>query len=120
MKKKLFTTTLLLCCVVVCFAIAASLSGKWAGTVKTPDGNEISLTYQLKADSGKITGTVTSPQGEIGITDGKTNGTDFSFSVSVNGADVKHTGKYYAAADTVGLDIDFDGTKLHTTLKRAQ
>ncbi|TWJ01517.1 hypothetical protein JN11_01668 [Mucilaginibacter frigoritolerans] len=120
MKKKLLTTTVLLCCFVVCFAIAASLSGKWTGSVKTADGNEFPLTYVLKADSGKLTGTVISPQGEIGITDGKTNGTDFSFSVSVNGTDVKHTGKYYATADTAGLDIDYDGMKMHTTLKRVQ
>jgi hypothetical protein len=122
MKKTFFTTTALLCCFVVCFAAAiiTDLSGKWTGSVKTPDGNEFPLTYTLKADSGKLTGTASSPQGDVAITDGKTNGTDFSFNVSVNGADVKHSGKYYTGADTIGLDIDYEGMKMHSTLKRAQ
>jgi hypothetical protein len=102
----------------VCFAIIADLNGKWTGLIKTPDGNEIPLTYTLKIDGDKITGTAESPQGSIDITDGKLTGADFTFSVSVNGSDFKHTGKYYADADTCGLDIDFSGTKLHTTLKR--
>ena len=119
MKRKIFTTTVLVCCIMVCFAIAADLAGKWTGTLKTPDGNEIPLTYVLKTDSGKLTGTAATPEGEIPITDGKLlNATDFSFNVSVNGADYKHTGKFYAAGDSVGLYIDANGMKLHTTLKR--
>jgi len=55
MKRKIFTTTALVCCIMVCFAIAADLAGKWTGTLKTPDGNEIPLTYVLKTDSGKLT-----------------------------------------------------------------
>lgn len=119
MKKRIFTTTALVCCFVVCFAIAADLTGKWTGTLKTPDGNEFPLTYVLKVDGDKLTGTGQSPQGEVPISDGKVTGTDFAFNLSVNGTDVKHTGKYYAAADSIGLDIDFNGMKFHTTLKRS-
>jgi hypothetical protein len=120
MKRKIITTAALLCCIMVCFAIAASLTGKWTGTLKTPDGNEFPLTYVLKADSGKLTGTAASPQGEVPITDGKfVDANNFTFSVSVNGTDVKHTGKFYPEADSVAMDIDFDGNKMHATLKRA-
>ena len=119
MKRKIFTTIALVCCIMVCFAIAGDLAGKWTGTLKTPDGNEIPLSYVLKTDSGKLTGTAATPEGEVPITDGKLlNATDFSFNVSVNGADFKHTGKFYAAGDSVGLDIDANGMKFHTTLKR--
>jgi hypothetical protein len=119
MKKRIFTTVALVCCIVVAFAFAAGLAGKWSGTLKTPDGNEIPLTYVLKTDSGKLTGTAATPEGEIAITDAKLiSPTDFSFNVSVNGADYKHTGKLYPAADSIGLDIDANGMKLHTTLKR--
>ena len=119
MKRKIFTTTVLVCCIMVCFAIAADIAGKWTGTLKTPDGNEVPLTYVLKTDSGKLTGTAATPEGEVPITDGKLlSATDFSFNVSVNGADFKHTGKFYAAGDSVGLDIDANGMKFHTTLKR--
>src|SRR5580658_6075241 len=120
MKRKIFTTVALVCFVMVCFAIAADLAGKWTGTLKTPDGNEVPLTYVLKTDSGKLTGTAATPEGEIAITEGKLiSATDFSFNVSVNGSDYKHTGKFYPAADSIGLDIDFNGQKLHTTLKRS-
>jgi len=103
----------------ICFAIATDLAGKWTGTLKAPDGNEYPLTYTFKTDSGKLTGTGTSPQGEVAITDGKLNGTDFTFNIGVNGMDIKNTGKYYPAGDSIGLDIDFNGMKFHATLKRA-
>jgi len=119
MKRKIFSTTALVCCFMVCFAIVADLAGKWSGTLKTPDGNEIPLTYVFKTDSGKLTGTAATPEGEIAITEGKmVSSTDFTFNVSVNGADYKHTCKFYPAADSIGLDIDANGMKLHTTLKR--
>jgi hypothetical protein len=119
MKKRLFTTAALVCCVVAAFAFAASLAGKWTGTLNTPDGNQFPLTYSFKTDSGKLTGVASSPQGDVNITDGKfIDPTDFTFNVSVNGTDVKHTGKFYPDADSVGMDIDFNGMKMHTTLKR--
>jgi hypothetical protein len=118
MKRKIFTTAALVCCIMMSFAIMASLAGKWTGTLKTPDGNDVPLTYVFKTDSGKLTGTAATPEGEIPITEGKLNGDDFSFNVSVNGSDYRHTGKLYEAADTIGLDIDLNGQKFHTTLKR--
>ena len=117
--KKILTTTALVFCIAVCFAFVADLTGKWTGSIKTPDGNEFPLSYALKVDGNNLTGTATSPQGDVAITNGKVTGTDFSFSLEVNGTDIKHTGKYYADADTAGLDIDFNGMKFHTTLKRA-
>lgn len=104
----------------VCFAIAANLAGKWTGTLKTPDGNEFPLTYTFKTDSGKLTGIASSPQGDVAITEGKLiTATDFTFNLSVNGSDIKHTGKFYPDADSIGMDIDFMGNKMHTTLKRS-
>lgn len=118
MKKRIFTTAALVCCIVAAFAFAADLAGKWSGTLKTPDGNEIPLSYVFKTDSGKLTGTAATPEGEIAITEGKIiSPTDFTFNVSVNGADYKHTAKLYPDADSIGLDIDANGMKLHTTLK---
>jgi len=102
-----------------CFAIIADLNGKWSGVLKTGDGNEIPLNYVLKVDGGVLTGAAVSPQGELPFTNGKTDGTTFSFILSFNGTDIKNSGKYYAAADSIGLDIDFNGNKAHTTLKRS-
>ncbi len=119
MKRKIFTTTALLCCFVVCFAyVATDVSGKWIGSIKGQDGNNFDLNYNFKVDGDKLTGSVTSPQGETAITDGKVNGSDFSFTVSVNGNDIKNVGKYYAAADSAGIDVDFGGNNFHIPLKR--
>jgi hypothetical protein len=121
MKRKIFTTAALVCCFMVCFAIAADLAGKWSGSITTPDGNQVPLSYTFKTDSGKLTGIATSPQGDVPISDGKLiSATDFTFNLSFNGTDIKHTGKFYPEADSIGLDIDFNGQKFHTTLKRAQ
>jgi len=118
MTKKFFTTTALVCCFMVCMAIVADLNGKWTGSIKTPDGNELPVTYNFKVDGSKLTGTADSPQGSIPIDDGKIDGDNFTFKVTVSGTDYPHVGKMYA--DSCGMDIDFGGQKTHFTIKRAQ
>ena len=115
--KKIFTTTLLVCCVLVCLAVIADLTGKWSGIIKTPDGQELPLTYTFKVDGARLTGIASSPQGDVPLDSGKVAGTDFTFQVNVNGMVIPHTGKYYG--DSVAMNIDLGGQKLHTTLKRA-
>ena len=119
MKRKLFTTTTLLCFFVVCMAaIIADLSGKWTGTIKTPDGNELKVTYNFKVDGDKLSGTAESPAGAVSIDSGKVAGDTFKFQVTVDGNVYPHAGKLYK--DSCGIDIDFGGQKIHTTLTRAE
>ncbi|ASU32889.1 hypothetical protein [Mucilaginibacter xinganensis] len=118
--KKVFITTALLCCFAVCFAFVADLTGKWTGSLLAPDGNEYPLSYNFKVDGDKLTGTGDSPAGSVAIADGKISGNDFSFSIPVNGVDIKNTCKFYPEADSVGMDIDYNGMKMHATLKRAK
>jgi hypothetical protein len=119
MKRKFFTTTALLSIFAVCLAaVIADVSGKWTATLKTPDGNEFKLDYVFKLDGDKLSGTVSSPQGEIDISEGKVKGDSLFFTVPVNGMDIKNSGKFYAAADSIGLDVLFNDTKFHSTLKR--
>jgi hypothetical protein len=118
MKRKIFTTVALICCFMVALAVVADLTGKWSGTIKTPDGSELPVTYNFKADGAKLTGTVESPQGTVPVDNGKIDGDKFSFSVNVSGTDYPHTGKMYA--DSCGMDLDFGGQKVHFTVKRAQ
>lgn len=118
MKRKITTTLILLGCIIVCYAFTSGITGKWTGNVNV-SGTDYPLTYILKADSGKVTGSAENPQGEAPVTDGKLTGDTFTFSVSVSGSDVPHTGKYYVAGDSIGMDIDYQGMKLHTTLKRS-
>jgi opacity protein-like surface antigen len=65
-------------------ASAADITGKWKANVDTPNGG-IELTFDLKADAAKLTGTVGSPMGEQAISDGKVDGDNLSFTVKFNG-----------------------------------
>ncbi|MDB4922659.1 hypothetical protein [Mucilaginibacter sp.] len=117
MKRKFFTTTALLCCFMVCFAIVADITGKWSGTIVSPDGQNIPVTYNFKVDGEKLTGTADSPQGSITIDNGKIKGDSLSFKVTVDGSDYAHTGKVYT--DSCAMNIDFGGQMVHFTIKRA-
>ena len=116
MKRKLFITAALLSCSIFIMAVVADLNGKWKGVIKTPDGNELPVTYTFKADGDKLTGTAESPAGTVTVDDGTITGDTFKFKVTVDGNDYPHTGKMYA--DSCGIDIDFGGMKVHTTVTR--
>ena len=117
MRKRILTTAALVCCFMICFAAIADLSGKWTGTIKTPDGNDLKIYYVFKVDGNKLTGTATGDGSPTPIDNGKINGNDFSFSVSnPEGVVFKHNGKYYG--DSIGMNIEFNGNKLHATLVR--
>jgi hypothetical protein len=116
MKRKLFNPIALVCCFFVIAAVIADLNGKWTGVIKTPDGNDLQVTYNFKVDGAKLTGTAESPAGTVSVDDGSITGDTFKFKVTVDGNDYPHSGKMYA--DSCGLDIDFGGTKVHTTLTR--
>jgi hypothetical protein len=121
MKRKLFNPIALVCCFIVFAAfVIADLNGKWTGVIKTPDGNDLQVTYNFKVDGDKLSGTAESPAGQVTVDNGKMIGdTAFTFKVTVDGNDYPHSGKFYKNADSCGLDIDFGGQKVHTTLKRA-
>jgi hypothetical protein len=117
MKRKFFTTVALVCCFMVCLAVVADLTGKWTGIIKIPDGTEIPVTYNFKADGDKLTGTAESPQGQGSIDEGKIKGDSINFKVTIAGETYPHKGKMYA--DSCGLDIEAQGGVLHVTVKRA-
>ena|ERR1700741_3951758 len=116
MKRKFLIPAVLIACALFIMAVVADLTGKWKGIIKTPDGNELQVTYNFKADGDKLTGTAESPAGTVSIDDGKITGDTFSFKVTVDGTDYPHKGKMYA--DSCGIDIDFGGATIHTTVKR--
>jgi hypothetical protein len=121
MKRKAVIAALLVCCFCVCMAVVlADLSGKWTGLVKTPDGNDLTLIYVFKVDGEKLTGTVRQQNEaiETKLDSGKVIGNDITFSVTnTDGVLIRHNGKYYG--DSISMNFDFNGTKFHTTLKRA-
>jgi hypothetical protein len=65
-------------------AWAGDVSGTWTGQLSGPDGNTFALTYSLKQDGEKLTGTVAGPQGDpIPLEEGKVQGDKISFVVHV-------------------------------------
>lgn len=116
MKRRILIPALLVASLALIMAVVDGLSGKWKGTIKTPDGNELPVTYNFKADGATLTGTAESPAGSVTIDNGKITGDTFTFKVTVDGNDYPHKGKMYA--DSCGMDIDFGGTSTHFTIKR--
>ncbi len=120
MKRFFTTTTLLLCGAIICLAaIAADLTGKWVGSFKGPDGDtDIPLTYVFKAEGNTLTGTLTSQMGETPITEGKIDGTNFSFKIAFGDMSIPNKGKFYG--DSVTIDSEFNGQNMHMVLKRGK
>lgn len=118
MKKNLLKMALLACVALfAAFTIWADLTGHWTGTLPIPGQGDFPLSYNFKADGGKLTGTATGPNGDINIDGGKIDGNKFSFNLTVNDMNISHTGVFYG--DSIGLDVDLNGNKVHTTLKRS-
>jgi hypothetical protein len=120
MKKKILTIAVLSGCFITCLAATvADVNGKWAGSVNVGRTN-YPLSYTFKTDNGKLTGTVQVLGDPKPINDGTLNGTDLVFNVADdNGGTIPNYGKYYADGDSISMNLDYEGTKLHTTLKRA-
>jgi hypothetical protein len=83
-------------------ALAADLSGKWTASVETPRGTQ-TLTFDFHVDGAKLTGTVSSPRGEMEIQDGKIDGDTVTFNqtMSFNGNEFKIAYKGKIDADTI-------------------
>ncbi|HVW98303.1 MAG TPA: hypothetical protein VHA56_20220 [Mucilaginibacter sp.] len=118
--KKIFTTVALLCSFLVCLAFVGELTGSWTGTLHAPDGNDYPLNYTFKVAGDSLSGWGEGQSGKVNITNTKLSGNNFSFHIDINGVDVVDSCKFYPEGDTVAMDIDYQGFKMHATLKRAQ
>jgi hypothetical protein len=60
-------------------AVAADISGKWIAQIPGRDGTPQESVMVFKVSGGTLTGTVSSPRGEMEISEGKVSGDDISF-----------------------------------------
>jgi hypothetical protein len=60
-------------------ASAADVTGQWVAQVAGRQGGTQEVTFNLKMAGGKLTGTMTTGQGEQAITDGQITGDAISF-----------------------------------------
>src|SRR5438067_13928590 len=65
-------------------AVAADVSGKWAGEMPGRGGDMTATTFTFKADGEKLTGSMTGPQGDIPLQEGKVSGNQVSFSTTLD------------------------------------
>ena len=90
--------------------LAADPSGTWTGDQPGPNGNTYTITFKLKADGGKLSGTMGGDQFEQPIQNGEIHGDDISFTVHLDfgdGIDLKYTGK--VAADRIDFKVQRSG-----------
>jgi len=81
---------------------AQGINGKWKGEMQGPNGS-MELTFDFKAIGDSLTGTVTSPMGEIPITNGKVDSTTFTFDVNVNEMTISH--ECTVMSDSISMKI---------------
>ena len=107
------------CFATVCFAAITDLSGKWTGSIATPDGNQLQLNYVFKVEGNMLSGTGQGDGNPAEIKEGKVSGDSITFKVyDDNGEVIPHKGKYYAQGDSISMNIEAHGNKFHATLKR--
>ena len=90
---------------------AADVDGTWAAVVETPNGS-IDLTYTLKAKGDTLTGTLSTPMGDVEISEGKINGDAISLSVIVSpgGSDIKFLQKGKVSGDKIEFTSEREGS----------
>ena len=110
MIKKLGITLLFLALGSVS-ALAADFNGKWTGDVQGRKGPQ-TLTFDFHVDGATLTGKITTPRGDVDITNGKVDGDNISFdqvlNFNGNSFTISYQGK--AAADgTINFTRTFGG-----------
>jgi hypothetical protein len=100
-------------------AFAADIDGKWTGTISTPNG-DFSQTFTFKADGAALTGSLEFMPGmEIPITDGKVDGDNISFSVTLDfGAPLKMTYMGVVSGNELKVKGDAGGMPFEFVLKK--
>ena len=117
MRLHTFVTGFLLLAV---SAFAADVDGKWSGTISTPNG-DFPQTFTFKADGAKLSGSLELMPGmEIPIDEGKVDGNNISFSVTLDfGMPFKLTYTGVVAGNELKLKGDAGGMPFEFTLKKS-
>jgi len=105
-------------------ASAADISGTWKATAEGPQGS-MERTFVFKVDGNKVTGETQSQMlGKSTINDGKIDGDNLSFSITVNlgGNEMKvnYTGKVGATEMKLKAEITGSDQTIEWTAKKTQ
>lgn len=96
---------------------AADLAGKWTGEIPRRGGETATGTFVFKVDGSSVTGTMTTPQGEVKLEDVKFSGDQLSFSTT--GGNAKILFKGTVSGDSIKMTREREGGQAREfTLKR--
>jgi hypothetical protein len=101
-------------------AFAADVDGKWKGTLSTPNG-DIPIGFTFKADGAALAGSMTGMDGnDIAIKDGAIDGTNISFSVTLDfgGMPFKLSYKGVVSAEDIKFTGDAGGMPFELLVKK--
>jgi hypothetical protein len=99
-------------------AAAVDPTGKWVGSVETPNG-PIELTYEFKLEGEAVTGTVTSAMGSLPISNGKVAADKFTYDVQIESATITHEATVNAAGDEIAIKATGDWGTSEYVVKKA-
>jgi hypothetical protein len=88
-------------------ALAADFNGKWTAETQGRNGPQ-TITFDLHVDGATVTGKVTTPRGDMDISNGKVDGDNISFDTTANMNGNSFTLNYKGTAD--GDNIKFTRT----------
>ena len=93
-------------------AMAADISGKWTGDMPGRGGDTTPTTFTFKASGDKLTGTMTGPQGDIPLQDGKVTGDQISFTTTLDfgGNSIKLLYKGAVSGDQIKMTREREGS----------
>jgi hypothetical protein len=92
-------------------AMAADISGKWTGDMPGRGGDTTSTTFTFKVDGDKLTGSMTGPQGDVPLQEGKVSGSQVSFSTTLDfgGNSIKILYKGTVSGDQIKMTREREG-----------
>jgi len=110
MKNGTILRTVLLVISGAALTFAADVTGKWSGEFSGPNGS-ITLTYDLKQDGAKLTGSTQGPAGSIEIQNGKVDGDKITFTISFEGQNgaMTITEEGVVSGDEITLNMKMEG-----------
>ncbi len=95
---------------------AQSIDGKWKGEMQSPNG-PFELTFNFKVAGDSLTGAVIGQMGDMPISNGKVNGKEFSFDVSMGDMTIVHQCTFMS--DSISMKVKgFQGEPTELILKR--
>jgi hypothetical protein len=105
--------------VLATFAWGADIAGKWTGQVPRRGGENAETTFVFKSEGGNVTGTMSSQQGEVPLTDVVVKGDEVTFNST--GGNAKIVFKGTVAGDEIKMTRAREGSEPRSfTLKRAK